>query len=261
MRRKLLAVILTVGLLWGAGIDPAAAQGDGQDDLPPCTSDDFAPLGEIAGGLFDLISGQATFDPDILLTWWAQVRDLTPPECAEGRLTYLQLRTAADELLVGALLLERDPTQTTDAVLAINGGLDALLNLRFVLNVTATSGGGVPAAAPGDLTADGVLAALQAADLPFDGVTRDAGPAGRGAPRTEAERVTFDLPDVFDGGVGQLLVFADQAGLNAWVSYLYGLDDQTRGYVYIQQNVILQLDGGLSEATAADFNHALAALN
>ena len=261
MGRKLLAVIVAVALLWGAGISPTQAQGDGQDDLPACTNDDFAPLGEIAGGLFDLISGQATFDPDVLLTWWAQVRDLTPPACAEGRLITLQLRTAADELLIGALLLERDPTQTTDAVLAINGGLDALLNLRFVLNVTATSGGGVSAAAPGDLTADGVLAALEAADLPFDGVTRAADPAARGAPHTETERITFSLPDVFDGGVGQLLVFTDQAGLNAWVTYLYGLDDQTRGYVFIQQNVILQLDGGLSEATAADFNHALAALD
>ena len=71
------------------------------------------------------------------------------------------------------------------------------------LNVTATSGGGVAVTTPGDLTADGVLAALDAADLPFDGVQRDAGPAGRGAPHTEAERITFSLPDVFDGGVGQ----------------------------------------------------------
>ena len=45
------------------------------------------------------------------------------------------------------------------------------------------------------------------------------------------------------------------------MSYLYGLDDQTRGYVFIHQNVILQLDGGLSEATATDFNHALAGLD
>ena len=192
MGRKLLAVILAVGLLWGAGISPARAQGDGQDDLPACTNDDFAPFGEIAGGLFDQISGQATFDPDVLLTWWTQVRDLTPPECAEGRLTYLQLRTAADELLIGALLLERDPTQTTDAVLAINGGLDALLNLRFVLNVTATSGGGVAVTAPGDLTADGVLAALEAAICPstaYSG-TRDRRDAARLTPKPSASPST-----------------------------------------------------------------------
>jgi hypothetical protein len=89
----------------------------------------------------------------------------------------------------------------------------------------------------------------------------EAGPAGRGAPRTEIERITFGLPSVFDGGTGQILVFDGQAGMSAWLDYLFGLDDRARGERLVPANVIVQLDAGLAQETARQFRAALEALD
>ncbi len=252
-------ILVVVGMLVASPF-PARAQDGGE--LPACAGDDLQPITEIAIGLLDLINRQSNFAVTPLLDWRARITALEPPACAEGYPIYLQLRLATDEILIGALLLERGGESTQPAAEAINAGATALAELRFSLSTTVTSGAGTPLPAdqPGDLTGAEVLAAFEAAGLPFDRVQMDAGPAGRGAPRTEIERITFGLPSVFDGGTGQLLVFDSPTAMSAWLNYLFGLDDQARGELLVYANVIVQLDAGLDQATARQFRAALEAL-
>ena len=184
---------------------------------------------------------------------------LGPPACDDGYALYLQVRLATDEILLGTLLLERGGDHMESALEAINDGAYALAELRFTLSDAIQPADG-PTAAPtpfGDLSADAVLAAFEAADLPLADVTRDAAAAPGDAPHTEAERITFTLPDIFDGGTGQLLIFDDWSSLETWASYLYALPQATQGYVYLHRNTILQLDAGLDEDTVRAFRQTL----
>jgi len=255
--------ILVIVGMFAVVPSPAHAQGGDDETLPACAGDDLQPITEIAIGLLDLVNRQSSFTVAPLLDWRAQITALEPPACAEGYPIYLQRRLATDEILIGALLLERGGESTQPAVEAINAGATALAELRFSLSTTVPSGGGtsLPAGRPGDLTGTEVLAAFEAAGLPFDRVQMDTGPAGHGAPRTEIERITFGLPSVFDGGTGQLLVFDSQAAMSAWLNYLFGLDDQARGELLVYANVIVQLDAGLDQETARQFRAVLEALD
>lgn len=254
--------ILVIVGMFAVVPSPARAQGGDGETLPACAGDDLQPITEIAIGLLDLINRQSNFTVAPLLDWRGRITALEPPACAEGYPIYLQLRLAADELLIGALLLERGGESTQPAAEAINAGATALAGLRFSLSTTVTSSGGtpIPADQSGDLTGAEVLAAFEAAGLPFDRVQMETGPAGRGAPRTEIERITFGLPTVFDGGTGQILVFDSQTAMSVWLNYLFGLDDRARGELLVYANVIVQLDAGLDQATARQFRTVLEAL-
>lgn len=267
MRRWIGFAVLIGMMLAGPGM--ALAQGDPPPVGAPCTTADLAPVAEIVVGMVETMDREGSFGVDNLLRWRGEIAALDIRNC-EGMIdTLLQLQLASDELLIGALLLERaatpalvadpaDAQELTDtAAVALNTGLTNLVGMRFTMAAAAQEQGTILPF--GELTGPAVIAAFEAADLPLADVTLAAGAAGGNAPDTEIERVTFSLPSVFDGGVGQVLVFADARGRDVWLAYLFGeLADP--GYVYIHQNVILQLTPELDRATALRFRAVLRAL-
>lgn len=267
MQRWALIVGLVALVLTGPGA--VLAQGDPPAEGVPCTTADLAPVSRIVAGMVETMDREGAFGVDNLLRWRGEIAALDVPACDGMVDTVLQLQLAADELLIGALLLERaatpalvsDPAtaqETTDtAALALNIGLTNLVGMRFTMAAAAQEEGSILPF--GDLTGAAVIAAFEAADLPLADVILAAGPAGDSAPATETERVTFSLPSVFDGGVGQVLVFADERARDAWLGYLFG-EVTDPGYVYIHQNVILQLTPELDRTTALEFRAALRTL-
>ncbi|MBN1965222.1 MAG: hypothetical protein JW910_11295 [Anaerolineae bacterium] len=257
MRRwMVIGLVLLVGLASAGGTGIARAQGDGETDtpLPACTASDLGPLVELMLPMYDAVLNASRFEVEEMLGWRAQLNEIAPPECAEGLEIWLQLRLAADELLIGTLLIERDSAQ--EGALAINQGLSALASLRFAIPGPLNPSSGFTI-----YTGDAVMASFAALGLPIDEITREAGPAGGGAPEGETERITFTLPTVFDGGVGQVLIFADEAARDEWVNYLYGPEVTNPGYVYLQGNVLVQLSAELDEGEAVRFRAALALLD
>jgi hypothetical protein len=255
------AIILAALVMMTGG--PALAQG-GDPALPACTPGDYAPIAAVAIGMLDMINRQDTLEVDALLDWRAEIGALEVPACAEATDIILQLQLANDELLIGALLLERsgglsDADTTSTAATAINAGLTGLAGLRFQLSGSASNAPNAPTAIPllTPVDVDAVLTAFEAAALPYADLTRDADPVGGDAPQTPTERITFMLPDIFDGGMGQLLVFADADGRDAWLTYLYGNNVTDPGYVYVHRNIILQLSRELDRNTAIRFRAAL----
>ncbi len=252
-------------------LPPASVLAQGGDPTAegiPCTAADLAPLGEIVSGMVAAVSRDGALEVEALLGWRAEIAALDVPRCAGMLDAVLQLQLASDELLIGALLLERAAlpahadardTLANTAAVALNTGLTNLVGMRFTLAEAA--GDSSAAALPfGALDGAAVIAAFEAAGLPLADVNLAAGPAGGAAPATERERVTFSLPTVFDGGRGQVLIFAEARGRDTWLAYLFGeLVDP--GYVYIHQNVILQLTPELDRATALRFQAALRAVN
>ncbi len=262
--RRWVAWGLLVALLMVGSAGAVRAQG-GQDGgaLPPCTGDDLRPLADLAVRMLEATSRAGRYDVDEMLGWREDLAALAAPDCAEGADIQLRVRLAGDELLIGALLLERGDSLERAAV-AINDGLATLIALRHDLTVGSPLGGTAPSgpgAEPfGHLDADDVLAAFERFGLPIADVRRNAGPAGGGAPRTEAERITFTLPTIFDGGVGQALIFDAAAGRDAWMAYLFEPGAVNAGYVFIERNVIVQLSPDLDAATAEQFRAALDSL-
>lgn len=261
MRRTIL-IILVMGLLL-ASAGAVLAQGDGEADPPPaCTEDDLRPVAAIMMDMLDAMNRGGRFAVEEMLTWRAQISDLPALDCAEYADILTQLYLANDELLIGALLLERgNPDDVETGALAINIGLTNLVGLRaYFADMPADL---VPLTANtepfGSLDADVILAAFTAADLPIADVVRDAGPAGGNAPSTEAERITFALPTVFDGGVGQLLIFDTVEARDAWAAYLAAPGTLNAGQVIVYRNVIVQLSDGLDESTLRRFEDVLRA--
>ncbi|GEM_PF-4507769 len=248
---KWLAVILVATILITSGAAVVSAQGGGSA-LPPCTEADLQGILGIALDILRTTGNASRFEVADMLGWREEIAALEIPACAEADSIRLQLRLANDELLIGALLLERGEALDTAAA-AINEGLAALVGLRYALS-------GRPAAQSevfGGLSGDDVLAIFEEIGLPVADVVRDAGPAGGDAPHTESERITFTLPTVFDGGVGQILIFADEASRDAWLAYLYGPEVAEPGYVLLHRNVIVQLSAELDQAAALQFRAAL----
>jgi len=206
--------------------------------------------------------GQSSLSVDDQLGWRAEIAALDAADCAGMRDALLQLQLAADELLIGALLLERaaggtgDSAATDAAALAINNGLTNLVGMRFALR-----GGDAPAAADsaalgdavfGDLDGEAVLAAFRAAGLPVGAAEHIAVPDSA-APR---EQIAFSLEGLPEGEGGQILVFADAAGRDAWLAELL-TGEAEPGYLYLHRNVIVRLSPALDGATARQFRAAL----
>jgi len=250
-----LAVLLPVG----AGVIRAQGGGDtgAEEPLPACTAADVQPVSDLVIRMLDATNRSARYEAVEMLEWRADLSALVWPVCAEAESWRLELWLSNDELLIGTLLLERGDREA--GVQAINNGLMALTDLSMMLPGSSTETHR-PGAEEGALDGDAVLTAFGEAELPFADVRRNAGPAGGDAPHTEIERITFTLPTIFDGGVGQVLVFADETGRNAWLTYLYGLGSERAGYVFFAQNVVVQLSPDLDSTTAVQFRSVLQAL-
>ncbi|GAB4572726.1 MAG: hypothetical protein Kow0077_12970 [Anaerolineae bacterium] len=262
MRRWILIILVAGLVLTGAG-KMARAQDGGEEALPPCTAEDLAPLREIVTGMVETMDREGGLGVANLLRWREAVAGLTLTECAGMKDALVQLQLASDELLIGALLLDRTPADEAEAeqlarvaAVAINTGLTNLVGMRFAF----AGGADEPAGESfGSLSGADVLAAFQTAGLPMADVNPAAGPAGGGAPTTEAERITFTLPEARDGAVGQVLVFRAARDRDAWLAYLFG-EVPDPGYVYAYANVIVQLSPELPRQDALRFRAALRGL-
>lgn len=259
------AALALLGIILAAGpAGPLLAQGGPDVALPACTPDDLRPLVDLSIAMLDATARAQRYDVDEMLEWRAAITNLAVPACAGAQDIWLQMWLANDEIMIGTLLLERDGV-TPEAALAINSGLATLTALRHSFTLANQTSGFVPGdfGAPEDfgaLTGDDVLAAFEQFDLPYTDVTRQADPAGGDAPTTESERITFTLPTIFDGGVGQILIFEAPADRDAWLNYLFDPASTDPGYVYFEANAIVQLSPDLSGTTARLFRAALLSL-
>jgi hypothetical protein len=109
-------------------------------------------------------------------------------------------------------------------------------------------------------TAQDVIDAFSTAGLQVQAVQRDMA-VGRGAPNTFSERYVFQVPRIAPAG-GQILVFQRQEDLVAWQDYITQLraDSATRRdvvYVYVKENVMLQVNANLTTQEANAFENAL----
>lgn len=255
MAQRLAILVMVVVLLAGSGW-PALAQG-GEGERPPCTAADVEPVSRLVIAMIDSL-GQGGLRVDDQLRWRAEIAALDVTDCTGMRDALLQLHLAADELLIGALLLERvaapssDSAATDTAVLAINNGLTALVGMRFALRDTPTSADDSPDASLGDLDGEAVLAAFQAAGLPVGEITRPDVPAS--APLIA--QIGFSLAGLPEGEGGQILVFASATGRDSWLADLLS-EEAEPGYLYLHRNVIVRLSPALDGATARRFRATL----
>ncbi len=259
MAQRLATLTLIIILLMSSL--PALGQGGNPDgERPACTPEDVEPVSQLVIALINSL-GQGTLNADDMLRWRTEIAALNIPACAGMGDALLQLHFAADELLIGALLLERvaagigDSTVTDTAALAINNGLSALVGMRFALRDTEAPAGGMRGAAPGELSGQAVLAAFEAAGLPIEAV------APTTAPDTPAlrEQIAFHLPGSPEGAGGQILIFADIPGRDAWLGELLTAEAEP-GYLYLHRNVIVRLSPALDGETARRFRAALQAV-
>lgn len=109
-------------------------------------------------------------------------------------------------------------------------------------------------------TAQDVLGALAASGLSVERPMRDM-IVGREAPTTFSDRYVFEIASVAPQG-GQVLVFDNEAGLQAWEAYIERLrnNSATRRdvvYTYVHNNVLLQLNTNLLPDEANRYKAAL----
>jgi hypothetical protein len=109
-------------------------------------------------------------------------------------------------------------------------------------------------------TAQDVIDAFSTAGLQVQNMQRDMA-VGRGAPNTFSARYEFEVPRIAPGG-GQILIFQQQEDLTAWQDYIAQLraDSATRRdvvYVYVKDNVLLQVNANLTTQEAIGFRDAL----
>jgi hypothetical protein len=86
----------------------------------------------------------------------------------------------------------------------------------------------------------------------------------RGAPSEFSDRYLFEVPRIAPLG-GQVIVFASAQQLQAWQDYIERLrnDSTTRRdvvYVYVKDNVMVQLSASLTTAEANAYRDAVVAL-
>lgn len=113
-------------------------------------------------------------------------------------------------------------------------------------------------------TGQQVIDALRAAGLSVENPEEQALTIGRDAPLTYNHRSIFEISRIAPDG-GQILVFDDPAGLQAWQDYIARLsqDSSTRRdvvYTYVHRNILLQLNANLLPDEATRYRRALEAM-
>jgi hypothetical protein len=138
-----------------------------------------------------------------------------------------------------------------------------LLTMTVLAAGCASLGIGQPTETPipfDRYTAEDVFSALSEAGVQAQNTQRDL-VVGRGAPSTFIDRYIFEIPRIAPAG-GQVLVFETPDGLNAWQEYIGQLrsDNATRRnvvYVYVKDNVMLQVNANLTTQEANGYRDAL----
>jgi hypothetical protein len=112
-------------------------------------------------------------------------------------------------------------------------------------------------------TGQNVIDALNAAGAQVQSPVQDR-VVGRGAPNTFIDRYLFAHPRIAPDG-GQIVIFDTPEALKTWEDFIASLrnDPDTRRdviYVYIKDNVLLQLSANLTPAEASAYENALMAM-
>lgn len=113
-------------------------------------------------------------------------------------------------------------------------------------------------------TAQHVFDAFSTAGLQAQNVQRDM-VVGRGAPARFKDRYVFEVPRIAPSG-GQILVFERPEDLAAWQEYITQLRSAagTRRdvvYVFVKDNILLQVNANLTNAEANAYRDALMGLS
>lgn len=108
-------------------------------------------------------------------------------------------------------------------------------------------------------TAEDVLNAFVGAGLSVQNIRQEM-TVGRDAPVTFSDRRTFEIASVAPDG-GQIVVFNDAAGLQAWQDYINGLQSSSSTrrdviYTYVKGNVLIQLSANLLPDEARGYREA-----
>lgn len=146
----------------------------------------------------------------------------------------------------------------------------SLLIATILLLTLAACGGANPFAAPTPTplpfnlyTAQAVFDAFTAAGLDVLNPVEEQ-LAGRDTPGEFGERYVFEIGSIAPAG-GQVIVFDTPDQLAAWQSYIQSLRNNSatrRGvvYVYVKNNVMVQLNSSLTNAQANAYQAALNAM-
>ncbi len=113
-------------------------------------------------------------------------------------------------------------------------------------------------------TSEDVFNAFARAGLQMQNPLKEMNMGARGAPTEFSDRYLFEVPRIAPLG-GQIIVFASAPQLQAWQDYIERLrnDSATRRdvvYVYVKDNVMIQLSASLTNAEASAYRDALMAL-
>ena len=140
-----------------------------------------------------------------------------------------------------------------------------------ILAVFGASGCGVlnppqPTAVPFvQHNAEDVFNAFGRAGLQIQNPEKNMLVSGRGAPSSFSDRYLFEIPRIAPAG-GQIIVFSTPDQLAAWQHYIDTLlasADTRRDviYVYIKENVLLQLNANLTNQEAKGYSDAFMGLS
>jgi len=109
-------------------------------------------------------------------------------------------------------------------------------------------------------SSEDVFRAFARAGLQIQNPQEDMNVTGRGAPSEFKDRFLFEIPRIAPAG-GQIIVFATQEQLQAWQDYIQHLSNDSTThrdviYVYVKDNVMLQLNTMLTNQEASAFRDA-----
>ena len=109
-----------------------------------------------------------------------------------------------------------------------------------------------------------VFNAFARAGLQMQNPVKEMNVGARGAPGEFSDRYLFEIPRIAPLG-GQIIIFATPQQLQAWQDYIERLrnDSSTRRdvvYVYVKDNVMVQLSASLTTAEANAYRDALMAM-
>ncbi len=144
------------------------------------------------------------------------------------------------------------------------------LVLFAILTITAGCsalglGQATPTPIPFDrYSAQNVINAFARAGLPVQNPEKATTVLGRGAPTGFRDRYLFEVPRIAPAG-GQIIEFATPAELQAWQDYIQQLSSSSATrrdviYVYVQGNIMLQLNANLTTQEANAYRDALAGM-
>jgi hypothetical protein len=113
-------------------------------------------------------------------------------------------------------------------------------------------------------SAQDVFDAFSTAGVEAQNLQRDM-VVGRGAPAHFKDRYVFEVPRIAPAG-GQIIVFDRPEDLTAWQAYVTQLraDAATRRdvvYVFVKDNILLQVNANLTTQEATAYENALMGLN